>query len=670
MPRYCHNVRNYRFNEYMLTGDYFTSGSSGKPDAPETRQQYSAPPISAAHEDAPEVSFFIKLGIGKPAVAQAAKDARANGSTIEQELIASRAIKAEYYYEAFARDLGLPFMFDLDPAQVQLTSSIDSQLIEGPIVRINRKNEPPLLVFSPLATQRDQLIGVLEGSEELLRSIAVASPATIRKAIWEAGQERRIRLSANLLFDAAPQFSARIVFSGFQGFLCGILIAILPLLFWQFPDQSLLLLHVLLSLFYLGAISLRGIALIAADNQSAPRAAACTLPGALPVYTVLVAIYRETAMVDQLVGALERIDWPKSRLDIKLICEADDLETLEAVRRRIRHSCFEIVEVPHGGPRTKPNALTYALAAARGEFLVIYDAEDRPHPSQLKEAYKQFRGAPAELACLQAPLDISNAQGSWIAANFALEYAALFRIILPLLASMKLPMPLGGTSNHFRTAILKECGGWDPFNVTEDADLGMRLKRLGYHCGVLTLATLEDAPTLWSVWHAQRSRWFKGWLQTLLVHFRNPAALHADIGLHGFLSVFMTTGGMLFSALVHPLILLFLGQTVWLICVLGLHSASDWQLLLLVADLINIAGSYALFVLLGQRGLRAQDMRTLGKHWLCVPIYWIMLSLAAWKAVYEIRKNPFLWRKTPHQPKQTNDLAVKRHRRRRQEAGS
>ena len=205
-------------------------------------------------------------------------------------------------------------------------------------------------------------------------------------------------------------------------------------------------------------------------------------------------------MVRQLLYGLDRLAWPRERLDIKLIIDEDDAVTLGAARALAREPPYEIVVVPPGGPRTKPMALQYALSFARGEFVTVYDAEDRPHPGQLAEAYAIFRKAPQRLACLQAPLVIDNPEKSAIAALFAIEYSTLFDGLLPALVALELPLPLGGTSNHFRRAALEEAGGWDPFNVTEDADLGIRLTRFGYRIGTLTLPTLEEAPvTLRSV---------------------------------------------------------------------------------------------------------------------------------------------------------------------------
>jgi hypothetical protein len=202
------------------------------------------------------------------------------------------------------------------------------------------------------------------------------------------------------------------------------------------------------------------------------------LPGdALPVYTAIAALYREAASVDGLLRAIERLDYPAEKLDVIVAVEADDRETREALAARDNRVPITVIPVPPQGPRTKPKALNVALPFARGTFTVIYDAEDRPEPDQLRRALQAFRSGGEDLACVQARLCIDNSADSWLAQLFTAEYAGQFDVFLPGLAALHLPLPLGGSSNHFRTAILREAGGWDPYNVTEDADLGMRLAR-------------------------------------------------------------------------------------------------------------------------------------------------------------------------------------------------
>ena len=270
---------------------------------------------------------------------------------------------------------------------------------------------------------------------------------------------------------------------------------------------------------------------------------------------MLIALYKEAEIISELLAALDALVWPRSKLEIKLICEADDTETLQAIRAHKLPSVVEVIEVPVHGPRTKPKALAYALPATSGEYVVLYDAEDRPHPLQLVEASQRFRDGGPRLACLQAPLEISNRDQGPMARLFAFEYAALFRGLLPWLAARSLLLPLGGTSNHFRRSVLDEIGGWDPYNVTEDADLGLRLARFGYRVETIRCPTYEDAPEDLKTWLPQRTRWFKGWLQTWLVHMRNPRLVAGDLGLRSVAVLNVLFAGMLISAIANPSLL-------------------------------------------------------------------------------------------------------------------
>ena len=191
---------------------------------------------------------------------------------------------------------------------------------------------------------------------------------------------------------------------------------------------------------------------------------------------------------------------------------------------------MRIVTVPNGQPRTKPRALNYALQDARGTLVAVFDAEDIPDADQLRRAANAFIEGGPRLACVQARLAIYNADESFLSRQFALEYSALFSGLLPALGFLRLPLTLGGTSNHFRRDLLLKIGGWDPFNVTEDADLGIRLARFGYEVSVINSVTMEEAPASWRSWRGQRTRWIKGWIQTYLVHMRRPLRLWRDLG--------------------------------------------------------------------------------------------------------------------------------------------
>jgi len=613
-------------------------------------------PLPAAADLVPErlmreAQLCRKLGLSKPLISEMLVRASRHGTSLETELLASGTVAPDIYYEALAELLGLPFAAELDAEEVEDLPGIDTQLAQPTAIRLRPRGRAPLTAIVPSADRLDEIAERLRLAPPLRTMMVATTPAAMRAALWQAGHNRRLRETVDQLFSAAPEASARITLWGRQGFYLGALLTFIFMLLATVPGIILRILHAALGLFFFSTVIVRFYALLTKWREKRrPR----VMPpgGRRPVYSVFVALYREAAVVPQLVATLDRLEWPVACLDIKLICEADDRETLDALAAASLGPQYEVVKVPPGRPRTKPKALTYALSAARGDYLVIYDAEDRIDPLQLEEAWRTFESGPPDLACLQAPLIVTNARESWLAALFAVEYAGLFRALLPFLAGARMPMPLGGTSNHFRTRVLQAVGGWDPYNVTEDADLGLRLFRRGYRCGVLSRPTYEEAPTEIKAWLGQRTRWFKGWLQTWLVLMREPSRLVRDMGLWPVLVFQVLVGGLVLSSLAHPLLLAYVGVVLWrLVAEQAAIGALD--LTLFAFDFINIAGSYVVFILMGRIGMTLRERLAVGPRWMLTPFYWMLISLAAWRAVRELHDNPFFWNKTAHRPAQS-----------------
>jgi cellulose synthase/poly-beta-1,6-N-acetylglucosamine synthase-like glycosyltransferase len=363
----------------------------------------------------------------------------------------------------------------------------------------------------------------------------------------------------------------------------------------------------------------------------------------LPGYTILVPLHREANIVPQLISSLRSIDYPAERLDVKLVVEEDDIDTVEAVHRANADGAFEILHVPAGEPRTKPRACNYALQFARGEFLVIYDAEDQPEPDQLKKAVHAFRTGPTDVACLQARLNFFNARECWIARMFALDYALWFDFLLPGLDRLRIPMPLGGTSNHFRVDALRAIHGWDPFNVTEDADIGIRLARLGYRTRTLDSTTYEEATNALGNWLRQRTRWLKGYMQTWLVHMRDPRQLWRNAGAGGFFGFQLFVGGTVASALLNPLLWLIFALS----CFTDLPIAGVSDATRAVSGVGLLLGN-AVFTYLAMLGPYRRGWLELSPHGLFVPIYWLLISMAAYRALWQLARRPWYWEKTAH----------------------
>jgi cellulose synthase/poly-beta-1,6-N-acetylglucosamine synthase-like glycosyltransferase len=364
----------------------------------------------------------------------------------------------------------------------------------------------------------------------------------------------------------------------------------------------------------------------------------------LPVYTVMCALYHESASINGLLSAIEQLDYPAEKLDIILAIEADDQETRAAIAARKSRMPVTIVPAAAVGPRTKPKALNVALPFARGDFTVVFDAEDRPESDQLRCALRAFRAADDNLACVQARLCIDNTADSRLAAYFTAEYAGHFDVFLLGLTAMKLPLPLGGSSNHFRTATLRAVGGWDAYNVTEDADLGIRLSRFGYRADIIDSTTYEEATSRSGAWLRQRTRWFKGWMQTWLVHMRQPGKLWRELGPSGFLAFQLMVGGSTLAALVHSLLLVSMVYAV---------ASAGWRGDSLTAAIppLHIAVAafgYLSFGFLGWLGLSRRGLSRVGWVLLLTPLHWMLLSLAAWRALYQLFTAPYRWEKTTH----------------------
>ena len=344
---------------------------------------------------------------------------------------------------------------------------------------------------------------------------------------------------------------------------------------------------------------------------------------------------------------IEALDYPREKLDIKIVLEPNDLQTRAAISELGPMPHVQVIIAPNVGPRTKPKALNCALQFARGTFITVFDAEDRPEPNQLREALDAFRSHDDTIACAQASLCIDNTADSWLARMFTAEYAGQFDVFLQGFSSFEMPLPLGGSSNHFRTSVLRKVGGWDPYNVTEDADLGFRMSRFNYRSIMFPSTTYEEAPAKFGAWLRQRSRWMKGWMQTWSVHMRSPLQFWRDAGARGFFTLNIIVGGNVLTALAHPILLggvalqaispLFDGDTPSFLSnqFASLHVAT-------------IAAGYFSTVVVGLMGLSRRGL--LREAWVLVltPIYWIYLSIAAWRALYQLLFEPYRWEKTEH----------------------
>jgi cellulose synthase/poly-beta-1,6-N-acetylglucosamine synthase-like glycosyltransferase len=364
----------------------------------------------------------------------------------------------------------------------------------------------------------------------------------------------------------------------------------------------------------------------------------------LPVYTILVPLYKEAGIVPRLVRDINALDYPRTRLDVKLLCEEDDLETIDKIKELALPPHFHLVIVPDSQPKTKPKACNYGLQLATGTFCVIFDAEDRPDPDQLKKALLAFDHVNDNVVCVQGKLNHFNQDQNLLTSWFANEYSMHFELVLPAMGASESPIPLGGTSNHFKTHILRELGAWDPFNVTEDADLGIRLHREGYRTAMIDSTTLEEANSNVGNWIRQRSRWNKGYYQTWLVHMRHPVQLLRQTGIKGFLS-FNLTMGSAFVLLLNPIFWAL--TTIYVITQWGFIEDIYPSLIFYAASLLLFVGNF-IFIYLNVAGSLQRGEFGLTRTAMLSPLYWGLMSWAAWKGFIQLFTNPFYWEKTEH----------------------
>ncbi|MEM1065906.1 MAG: glycosyltransferase [Pseudomonadota bacterium] len=373
-----------------------------------------------------------------------------------------------------------------------------------------------------------------------------------------------------------------------------------------------------------------------------------TPPGAAPDnaprISILVPLLNEAGVTDFLVSRLTALNYPAGRLEILFVVEEQDGTTGSALGTAPLAPHMRVIHVPPGHVRTKPRALNYALDFCQGELIGIYDAEDAPQPDQLLKVAAAFEAAAPDVACVQGRLEFYNARDSWLARAFAVDYAAWFGVLLPGLARLRFAIPLGGTTLFIKREVLERIGRWDAHNVTEDADLGIRLARNGYRTEIIDTATAEEAVTRLRPWLKQRSRWLKGYAITYLVHMRDPRALWAELGpkrFFGFQTLFL---GSLSLFLLAPVLWSF-----WLV-LLGLGHP-------LAAALPGAltAGLIGLFLVAGALQIAAEMLATaVPRHrwlfpWLVtMPLYFPLATLAAYRALIELAVRPFHWEKTEH----------------------
>lgn len=499
-----------------------------------------------------------------------------------------------------------------------------------------------------VAPQRVERIRALLGGAEV--QFVATTSWDIKNACLRLFRSEIADEAANELWRQNPMMSARITFSRGQKVLGAVLAVGILIAAIFFPVETAIGALTVLSVVFLAGTSFKFVvAMRGARYDVVERITTAQVHALddreLPRYTVLVPVFREANIVGQLIRNLGGLDYPTEKLEVLILIEEEDAETLAAVEASKPPPHFRVVTIPKGQPQTKPRACNVGLYFATGEFLVIYDAEDTPDPDQLKKAVVAFRRGGEDMVCVQASLNYFNDSENALTRMFTLEYSYWFDYMLAGLDYGDLPIPLGGTSNHFRTSALIELGGWDPYNVTEDADLGIRASALGYRIGVINSTTMEEANTSVPNFIRQRSRWIKGYMQTTLVHARQPVALIQQIGLRRFLSFVLLIAGTPATFLgVIP----FYVVTAFTIALPMNALAGLFPVWLLWLTLLNFVFGNVIMIYLSMMGPYKRGTFHLVLWALLNPVYWLLHSIASYKGLWQLLTKPHYWEKTEH----------------------
>jgi Glycosyltransferases, probably involved in cell wall biogenesis len=565
-------------------------------------------------------------------------------------LVLRHFITEEALYQFLAKQAALPF-FDLSKALIDKEAA---HLLDPHMER-----QYGLL---PIAAARNKIIlatadpnneeGLRLAKEKLNRPVdlVLVTESDLENSLETLYRGDYVNESISALVERSPSDSATHVLERNQ-IVALIVMAALTVLWLVLDAPSyLIVLNGLITAFYLlfSIYKFRLIFKAISSNLEIPvseEEVAALQDAELPYYTILVPVHREAEVLPDILKSLASIDYPAARLDILVLLEEDDLETIQKFDEINPPRFIQKIVVPNAQPKTKPKACNYGLIHARGEYVVIYDAEDLPDRDQLKRVYIAFSKTPANVACIQAKLNYYNSRQNILTQWFTVEYSMWFDLLLPGLDAEHAPIPLGGTSNHFKTYALVEAGAWDPYNVTEDADLGIRLFKRGYRTRIVDSTTYEEANSQYNNWIRQRSRWLKGYMQTWLVHMRHPIALIKEIGFRNFMSFQYIVGGTFFTALMNPFywvmtLLWFVAQPAFI------HVLFPGPIFLMGALCLYV-GTFV-FTYVNVAGAMRRGYYDMVRTAMLSPIYWAMSSIASWKGFVQLIFKPHFWEKTRH----------------------
>lgn len=573
------------------------------------------------------------------------------GSTLTLILISSGLVRRRALYQVLAELSGVPFcdLTENPPDQRLLSGLSPERLTRDGWIPVRALPDGSVLV----AGEHVPAAALLASVEHALGRPVTYTMTThwdlqgaLRRGLHDVVAEQA---ALGLWRQSAAQSARKALYARQAAGLLAALAAVIAA-FALWPIGSLQVLSIAVSILFLLFVTFKFVVCMAGARREryqavTPADLAALTDEDLPFYTVLAPMFREANVVGQLVTNLTKLDYPVSKLEVLLLLEEDDEETIAAANAAGLPPWMMVLQVPRGQPQTKPKACNVGLFFARGDHLVIYDAEDKPDPDQLKKAVVAFRRGGERMVCVQAALNYWNVYENFLTRMFTAEYSFWFDYMLPGLDALRLPIPLGGTSNHFRTGTLRRLGGWDPFNVTEDADLGIRAAAEGFTVGIINSTTFEEANRRLGNWLRQRSRWIKGYMQTTLVHARRPWSLVRVCGIRQSLGFLLLVAGT-------PLSFLFV-LPLWVLFVVSLAVPAPifaelypgWWLWL---GLFNLLVGNSLMVYVCMMGAFFRQRYGLVVWSLLNPVYWLLHSMASYKALWQLITRPHYWEKTAH----------------------
>jgi cellulose synthase/poly-beta-1,6-N-acetylglucosamine synthase-like glycosyltransferase len=575
------------------------------------------------------------------------------GSSLGAVLLAQGIINPLQLAQVLAEQFDIPYYdFSINPPNVKLAKFVASCLGEeylrkAMILPVYESDDSiDLVMVNP---QDEEVIHKVEDLLGKRITRFVSSERDLYAALGQVFRDTYIQDSVKGLFYRTPSESAMVTFTMPQIVVLSSLFISIAIAIYIDLFGTIFWLSLFINLFYATSVGFKLLASFLGANTELAQAASEQEVDELkdedlPVYTILLPMYREPEVLERLINGIINIDYPTSKLDVKVLLEEDDDITFNRLKELKPPANFEVFWIPHCEPKTKPKACNYGLLFAKGELLTIYDAEDVPERDQLKKVVVAFRKGPAHLVCIQAALNYYNATDNLLTRMFTLEYSYWFDYLLPGIDRLGLPVPLGGTSNHFRTQILRDLGGWDPFNVTEDADLGIRASTHNLLVATINSTTYEEANSQIGNWIRQRSRWIKGYMQTYLVHMRHPLALYRKIGYKAFLGFQLLVGGTALTFLINPIL--------WITFLVGLLYR-PWLTdfftgpMLYISLFTLIIGNF-IGIYLNMLAVFRRKNFGLTPYALLNPFYWVLHSIAAYKALYQLIVKPFYWEKTQH----------------------